>query len=110
MKPENQERLEEAGWRIGSADEFLELTAEESALLDMKGALGAQLRERRRSLGMTQSVLAERVGSSQSRVAKMEAGEPTVTLDLLVRALLAIGASTEDVAGAIAGPTLHASM
>ena len=39
----------------------------------------------------------KRLGSSQSRVAKMEAADPSVSLDLLVRGLLATGASPRDI-------------
>src|SRR5581483_4278956 len=48
---------------------------------------------RRAELGLSQAVVAKRLGSSQSRVAKMEAGDPSVSLDLLLRALLALGAT-----------------
>jgi hypothetical protein len=42
------------------------------------------------------------MGSSQSRVAKMEAGDPTVSLDLLVQGLLAAGATRREIADALA--------
>jgi transcriptional regulator with XRE-family HTH domain len=86
---------------VGSADEFLGLSAEEAALLEMRLALSASLRERRTKTRLTQAGLAKRLGSSQSRVAKMEAGDPSVSLDLLIRALLAVGATRHDVARAL---------
>jgi predicted transcriptional regulator len=64
----------------------------------MRAALRCHLRERRACVGLSQSDLAKRIGSSQSRVAKMEAGDPSVTLDLLIRTLLALGASTKEIA------------
>ena len=101
MREDKTKRLESAGWRVGSADQFLELSPEETALLDLKAQLGKSLRRMRTALSMTQSKLAKTIGSSQSRVAKMEAGDPSVSLDLLVRALVSLGASKNDLAEAI---------
>jgi len=105
MESKKRKRLEEAGWHIGSADEFLDLTPAESAFVELKLALSGELRERRSELGLSQLELADRLGSSQSRVAKMEASDPTVTVDLLIRGLLAVGASRKDIGGTI-GRTL----
>ena len=102
MDANKRKRLEAAGFAVGSAAEFLDLTPAEAALVDMRLALSAALRERRTAAGLTQAALARRVGSSQSRVAKMEAGDPSVSLDLLVRALLAAGASRREVGQAVA--------
>jgi len=104
MKKSKRDRLEAAGWRVGSADEFLELTPEESAFLDLKLALSASLREERQARRMTQVALAKRLHSSQSRVAKMEAGDPTVSMDLLVRSLLVVGARKKTIARALTRP------
>ena len=98
MKRELQKRLERAGWRVGDAGDFLGLNENERSFVEMKLALAMGLRERRERLGLTQTAFARRLGSSQSRVAKMEAGDRTVSLDLLVRALLALGATRADVA------------
>ena len=102
MKTTKRKALERAGWRTGSADEFLGLKAEETALVAMRLSLAEKLRGRRTKLGLSQTELAARLGSSQSRVAKMEAGEVDVSLDLLVRAMLNTGASAREVAQAIA--------
>lgn len=101
MRKTKRERLEKAGWRVGSADEFLGLSAEESAFLDLKMALSESLREQREARKMTQVALAKRLKSSQSRVAKMEAGDPTVSMDLLVRSLLVVGARPRTIARAM---------
>ena len=101
MDTKKRKRLEAAGWTIGDATAFLKLTPEESALVEMRLALSQCLRERRHSEGLTQTELAKQLGSSQSRVAKLEAGDPSVSLELLIRALLAIGASRKDVAQAL---------
>ena len=102
MKTTKRKTLERAGWRTGSADEFIGLKPEETALVNMRLSLAEKLRGRRTKLGLSQTELALRLGSSQSRVAKMEAGEADVSLDLLVRAMLNMGASTREVAHAIA--------
>ena len=90
--------LKRAGWAIGSAQEFLKLSPEEAAFIGMKFALADELKHKREDLGLTQAGLARRLNTSQSRVAKMEAADATVSLDLLVKALLALGASRKTLA------------
>jgi ribosome-binding protein aMBF1 (putative translation factor) len=102
MKANRRKKLEAAGWKVGSAREFLNLTDEEAAFVELKLTLSASLKECRKSQGLSQSELAKRLRSSQSRVAKMEASDPAVSLDLLVRALFAAGAKKKDIAKAIA--------
>ena len=102
MSPERRKRLEAAGWRVGSADEFLDLTSAESALLDARMKLAQVFAARRRELALTQAEVAKRLGSSQSRIAKLEASDPSVSLDLLLRSLLALGASRKKIANAFA--------
>jgi DNA-binding XRE family transcriptional regulator len=99
MRKAKKERLEAAGWRVGSAEEFLGLSKEEAAFVEMKLALAESMRKRRQARRLTQTQLAKKIGSSQSRVAKMEAADPSVSIDLLVRSLLAMGVSRSDVAG-----------
>jgi hypothetical protein len=101
MKSAKKDRLQRAGWRVGTPQEFLGLTEEEAALIEIKLALAQDLRKRRLAQRLTQGALAKRLGSSQSRVAKMEASDPTVTVDLLIRGLLAVGASRKEIAWAI---------
>src|ERR1051326_471951 len=101
MDKRKQRRLAAAGWRVGTAAEFLGLTAEEAALVEMKLRLSGALRARRTALRLSQVALAKRLGSSQSRVAKMEAADRTVSIDLLLRGLLALGATPRDVANAL---------
>ena len=93
MKTAKRKRLEGKGWKFGNASDFLNLSAEETAYVEVKLALSKRLQETRREKNLSQEQLARLVKSSQSRVAKMEAGDPTVSLDLLVRSLLALGAS-----------------
>ena len=101
MKKSKKERLEAAGWRVGTTSEFLALSKEEAALIEMKLGLAESLRRRRQARRLTQTQLAKRIGSSQSRVAKMEAADPSVSIDLLVRALLELGATRAQVASAL---------
>lgn len=101
MKANKRVNLEKAGWHVGTADEFLGLSAEESAYIDMKLALSDALKKTRIKKRMSQVVLAERIASSQSRVAKMESGDSSVSIDLLVKSLLALGATQKDVAKAL---------
>ena len=96
MREEKRRRLEARGWKIGTAKEFLRLSAEEAAYIDLKVRLATGLRERRRRRSLTQAELAKRLQSSQSRIAKMEAGDPSVSLDLLIRSLLILGASRRE--------------
>lgn len=97
MDAKKRKQLERAGFAVGSTADFLDLSPEEAALIEMRLALSRALRERRAEAGLTQAALARLTGSSQSRVAKMEAGDPSVSLDLLIRALLAVGASRREV-------------
>ena len=108
MDRKKQKRLEKAGWRVGSASEFLGLSAAEVELVAMKLSLSAKLKKARERRQITQTDLAKRMGSSQSRVAKMEAGDPGVSLDLLVQGLLAVGATRKQIAAAFS-PTRKAS-
>lgn len=102
MEPEKRQRLEAAGWSIGTAADFLELSKEEAAFVELKLALSKRLKELRVDHKLSQTTLARRLNSSQSRVAKMEGGDPSVSTDLLIRALLSTGATPRDVAEAIA--------
>jgi len=96
MKRQKRVRLESAGWKVGSAREFLGLTDAEAAVVEFKLELAKALREQRARRRMTQEEAGRVLGSSQSRVAKMEAGDPSVSIDLLVRALFKLGGSRQD--------------
>ena len=93
-------RLEAKGYKIGSAASFLGLNKEEEAYIELKLALSEILAKQRKQNNLTQTQLAKLLKSSQSRVAKMECGDPTVSLDLLVKSLLAMGATKETIARA----------
>jgi predicted XRE-type DNA-binding protein len=105
-----QRRLERAGWTVGDAGDFLGLSPEERRFIETKLALAAGLRRWRERLGLTQTEVAERFGSSQSRVAKMEAADKSVSTDLLLRVLFRLGAKRQDVARLLTQrPRIHAA-
>ncbi len=96
-----RKRLQKAGWRVSAVRNFLGLTAAEAELVEMRVALAAGLKKRRERSRLTQTALAKRLKSSQSRIAKMEAGDPTVSLDLLIRAHLTLGAKRAEIGRAL---------
>ena len=102
MDKRKKKTLESKGYTVGSADEFLGLNKEESEYIELKLALSQALTERRKEGKLTQVQLARKIKSSQSRVAKMEKGDPTVSPDLLVKSLLAMGATKKSIAKMIA--------
>lgn len=101
MKKAKRKKLEAAGWKIGNVEEFLGLSPEEAAFVEMKLALARRLRQQRIKKRLTQEHLAKLLQSSQSRVAKMEAADVSVTIDSIVRALLILGATRGEVAKAM---------
>ena len=106
MRRSKKLKLEKKGWKFGTAKEFLGLSDDEAAYVELRLRLAGSLKTRRKRKNLTQTGLAKLIESSQSRVAKMESGDPSVSLDLLVRSLLALGASNRDLARAIsAGPS-----
>jgi DNA-binding XRE family transcriptional regulator len=96
-----KQRLENRGWKVGSVDQFLGLTTEENAYIELKLALADHVKERREKKQLTQIDLARLLRSSQSRVAKIEAGDSSVSLDLLVRSLIVMGATRRELAQVI---------
>jgi hypothetical protein len=98
MREDKKNRLEAKGWKTGTVQDFLGLSPEESAYVELKLKLADGVRKRRVRRRLSQIDLARLVKSSQSRVAKMESGDASVSLDLLIRTLLTMGASERDVA------------
>jgi ribosome-binding protein aMBF1 (putative translation factor) len=100
MDAQKKQKLKKAGWTVGTVDEFLELTPEERSLVELRLRLSDALRARRKMLGWSQEKLADKLGSSQSRIAKMEAGtDRTSSVDLLFRALFVTGVNARKLAG-----------
>lgn len=107
MKHEKKVRLEQAGWVVSDATQFLELSPQEALYVELKLALAGGVRQLRERRGLTQAALARQLGSSQSRVAKIEAADRSVTVDLMMRSLLAIGATPGDIARFIKRAETH---
>jgi predicted XRE-type DNA-binding protein len=103
MELTKRQKLEAAGWKVGTVAEFLELTPEEEAIVEIRLALSKSVKKMRQQERLSQQKLADNINSSQSRVAKMEAADRSVSIDLLIKSLLALGATREDIATAIAG-------
>lgn len=103
MRREKKMHLQAQGWKVGSADEFLQLTPEEATLVELRLKLADAVKLLRKERHLTQAQLATLLGSSQSRVAKVEAAPDSVSLDLLIRSFLAMGATPKDLAEVIGG-------
>ena len=101
MKQAKRQRLERKGWKVGDARDLLQLTDDEVTYIELKLALSDQLKVMREKKAITQVELAKLLSSSQSRIAKMESGDPSVSIDLLVKGLLALGATRKQIAGAM---------
>ncbi len=103
MEKKKRERLLAAGWKVSTAAEFLDLSPEEEALVEARIALTRRIRSVREEKGMTQVQVARLIGSSQSRVAKMEAADRTVSIDMMMRTLFRLGQTPRQVGRALAG-------
>ncbi len=101
MNAEKRKRLEAAGWKATTVQDLLNLDDVDMELIETKLALTKAVREQRQRKHITQIALAERMKTSQSRVAKIEAGDPTVSLDLIFRALFTMGVTRKAVAKAV---------
>ena len=102
MNSARLKKLRAAGWKVGDAKDFLKLSDEEAMLVELKLALTNALKQARQKRRISQNDLALRLGSSQSRVAKIEAGDSSVSLDLIVKALFAAGATRRELQRAFA--------
>lgn len=103
MNKSKKDALEQKGWKISSAGEFLGLTPEEEAYIELKLSLSQFLQEKRKTRRLTQNQMANLIQSSQSRVAKMEKGEESVSIDLILRSLLALGTEIKEIGKSITG-------
>ncbi len=99
MKKEKIKRLKDAGWKTGSVEDFLGLTPEESAIVDVRVALFEAFQKTRKEKKLTQKQVATVLNTSQSRISKMESGDPSVSLDLLIKSLIALGVRKKDFPG-----------
>jgi ribosome-binding protein aMBF1 (putative translation factor) len=103
MDKQKKQKLEKAGFRVGSTADFLALTPEEEAYIEIRLEISSLIRYQRKKLGWTQLKLAQSLGSSQSRVAKMEVGDPSTSLDLMLKGLLNLGISRHEIGSLLTG-------
>jgi DNA-binding XRE family transcriptional regulator len=103
MELAKRQKIEAAGWKVGTVAALLQLSPEEVEIIEIKLSLSRSLKQLRKDKQLSQQELAKDINSSQSRVAKMEAGDPSVSIDLLIRSLLSLGAARKDIASAISG-------
>ena len=101
MKTAKQKRLEAAGWRVSDATDFLGLSPEEAAYIEFKLNLADKLEAKRKAEGLTQAELAKRLKTSQPRVAYMEKGDSSVSVDLILRGLFSLGVTRRELAKAV---------
>lgn len=102
MDKEKRKNLEAKGWKVTSVAEFLELTPDEEKIVELRFALSDALKKRRLASNLTQEDFAKLLNSSQSRIAKMEAGDKSVSLDLLIRSLFKAGVDVRKLSEIIA--------
>ncbi len=103
MDKKKRQQLEEKGFRVGSAADFLELTPEEEAYIDIRLDISNMVKSQRAKRGWTQEQLARAIGSSQSRIAKLEGGDPGISMDLMIKALLRLGTSKKQIGKLLEG-------
>lgn len=96
MKPEKRKALEAIGWRIGDAADFLGLTEEERLLVELRIKLAERIRQLRKTRRLSQKQVADRLKSTQPRVARIEAASSDVSLDLMFRGLFVVGGRLSD--------------
>ena len=95
MNPTKAAKLQATGWTLGNADEFLGLSPEESAMVDLRVQISQRIRELRTASGLTQKQFAAKLKTSQPRIAKVEAAAADVSFDTLIRGLLALGGTIQ---------------
>ena len=91
MDASKRRALKAAGWKIGDAADFLEMSAEERQLLDARVEVALAIRRQREARNLSQKELGSRLKTSQPRIAKIERAASDVSLDQLVRAFTAAG-------------------
>ena len=109
MEEQKRKRLEAKGWKVGSPSDFLGLTEEEEKYIELRLILRETVRESRKEKQLTQEELAQKVGSNQSRIAKMEAGDNSVSIDFIFRSLFALGLNFEDLSKKLVESNIHRS-
>ncbi len=102
MNSKRRKELEAKGWKFGGVEDFLGLTDEELEYIEVKITLSEMVKDYRERKGLTQVAAAEILKSSQSRLSKIETADPTVSIDLQIKSLLALGATKQEIGQKIA--------
>jgi len=97
MNKKRIKELEQKGWKVGGIDDFLELSEEELAYIELKIILSEMIKDLREQQGITQVKAAKILNSSQSRLSKLEAADSSVSIDLQIRSLLKLGATKQEI-------------
>ena len=87
--------IEAAGWKVGDAADFLEMSDQERQLLDTRVKLALAIRQQREALHLSQKQLGALLKTSQPRVAKIERAASDVSMDQLIRAFTMAGGKIE---------------
>ncbi len=98
MDEKKQSKLVTKNWKIGESRDYLKIDSEEMALIELKVSLGNTLKNKREQKEITRSQLAESLHASQSIIEKMETGDPSVSVNLLIDSLLSLGLSKDELA------------
>jgi predicted XRE-type DNA-binding protein len=98
MNKAKKKRLATAGWKTGDVSEFLGLSLQERQFIEIKLAFATAFKEQRKARKLTQKQVADIIHSSQSRVARLEAADPSVSVDLMLQSLLALDIPILDIA------------
>src|ERR1700730_7479285 len=108
VKAEEKDPVEGPGVWVGGAEDFLGLTKSERVIVDFRLDLSRRIKEARERRGWSQASLARAMGTSQPRLSRIEAGYPDVTIDLMLRALVAAGGEVPGAPGRTPTPKVKA--
>lgn len=98
MDAERKKKLEAAGWKFGDYADFLGMTPEEKAIVEIRLAATREMERLRAENPISQEELARRMGTKQPNVSKLFKNPGNATLDTLFRALLALGSTPKKIA------------
>jgi DNA-binding XRE family transcriptional regulator len=101
-RPKRAKVARRGRWIEGTVQEFLELSDADMELIETRLAASKLLRATREKKKLTQQAVAAALHTSQSRLAKMEAGDPSVSLDLLFKSLFSLGVSRKQLVSKLA--------
>jgi DNA-binding transcriptional regulator YiaG len=102
-KPKNSRKKADVKdhWVEGSVQDFRQLSDADMEYIEMRLAASRYLKSIRQAQNMTQKMVAMKLHTSQSRLAKMEAGDSSVSLDLLFKSLFSLGVSRKKLVRAL---------